>query len=484
MAFTNLMSETEPDYENTKYVCPKCGGEAKIRTGYDTAIICPKCGESRIVLSFSTNGDMETVVEGTNEYYEIEPSVRDALAALENVKASEETGIEKELAVLSAMNDLATEYNLTGREVKAENIANDVLITIRAMFERGEVSTDRYSDQVSMCAAFASARGDYDGAQKVYDSALIDMYDYKDVNVASLKVKRGLLWSKKDSDSAETHLLDAIELVKDIDSSEFPDKYMRAIAFDTLRGIYGKKGEPEKMEEYLGKTIDERKDLLQKNADTPAYKVAELVDLMGYYAEVLSKTGDDNIAEIVLEEAKEIAEKAECKEGVAYAIMNRMGYIQSKKLDLPEDFLEQMDYVTEALEAAPGKDKRLKETLSQAYMFKSMERDPEDYDSLLADIGRAYDLLLELAYQGDVNEMFLMSTARSYLVLLNMKHPEKAKKIRQELGEIGISQQHLDESSRSSIGNSGKKTRVNVNKAPEKPLPGRRLKKQVKKKEE
>ena len=476
------MSETEQDYENTKYVCPKCKGEAKIRTGYDTAIVCPQCGDSRILLSFSTNGDMETVVEGTGEYYEIEPTVRQALDALEKAKASDKTGIDKQLEIFTATNNLATEYNNTGREVKAENLANDVLITIRSMFERGEVQAEVYCDQVSMCAAFASARGDYDGAQKVYDSALIDLYDCKDVNVASLKVKRGLLWSKKDADSAETHLLDAIELIKDIDSSEFPDPYMRAIAYDTLRGIYNKKAEPEKMEEYLSKAIDERKDLLSKNPDTPAYKVAELVDSMGYYAELLSKGGDDNLAEMILDEAKELAEKADCKEGVAYAVMNRAGYLQSKRKDLPEDFLDQMNFVTEALEAAPGKDKRLKETLSQAYMFKSMQRDPEDYENLLSDIGRAYDLLLELAYQGDVNEMFLMSTARSYLVLLNMKHPEKAKKVRQELGEIGISQKNLDESSRSSIGNSGKKTRVNLNKTPEKPLPGRRLKKQIKKK--
>ena len=82
------MSETEQDYENTKYVCPKCKGEAKIRTGYDTAIVCPQCGDSRIVLSFSTNGDMETVVEGTGEYYEIEPTVRQALDALEKAKAN------------------------------------------------------------------------------------------------------------------------------------------------------------------------------------------------------------------------------------------------------------------------------------------------------------------------------------------------------------------------------------------------------------
>jgi hypothetical protein len=117
-------------------------------------------------------------------------------------------------------------------------------------------------------------------------------------------------------------------------------------------------------------------------------------------------------------------------------------------------------------------------------MFKSMGRKPEDYEGLTEDIGNAYNILLDLAYQGDVNEMYLMSVARSYLILLNMKHPDKAKQVRKEMQEIGISQKALDESSRSSIGNSGKKTRVDLDKKqPEKPLPGRRLKRQVKKKE-
>ena len=75
-----------------------------------------------------------------------------------------------------------------------------------------------------------------------------------------------------------------------------------------------------------------------------------------------------------------------------------------------------------------------------------------------------------------------MSAARSYLILLNMKHPEKAKAVRQELNEIGISQKHLDVSARSTIGNSGKRTKVDYNEKAEKPLPGRRLKRQPSKK--
>ena len=143
-----------------------------------------------------------------------------------------------------------------------------------------------------------------------------------------------------------------------------------------------------------------------------------------------------------------------------------------------------MTKIIDTFVASPAKDKRLKESLAQAYMFRSMVIDPEDYDALVSDIGNAYDLLLDLAYRGDVNEMFLMSAARSYLILLNMKNPEKAKSVRQELNEIGISQKHLDTSARSTIGNSGKRTKVDYKEKVDKPLPGRRLKRQpIKKKE-
>ena len=134
----------------------------------------------------------------------------------------------------------------------------------------------------------------------------------------------------------------------------------------------------------------------------------------------------------------------------------------------------------EALAGAP-EEKRTMETLAQAHMFRSMARDAEDYDGLVADIGASYRILMDLAYKGEVNEMFLMSAARSYLVLLNMKDSEKAKEVRSELAEIGISQMDLDRSSRSSMGNAGKSTRVDIAPRPEKPLPGRRLKRNVKK---
>jgi len=144
-----------------------------------------------------------------------------------------------------------------------------------------------------------------------------------------------------------------------------------------------------------------------------------------------------------------------------------------------------MDTVISALEPLENKDKRTKENIAQAYMFRSMVRDPNDYDLLLADLKGAYDTLYELAQFGDVNEMFFMSTAHSYLVLLNMKDSEKAQEVRAELAELGISQKDLDKATRGTIGNvNSKKTKVDLLSSQEnKPIPGRRLKRQVKHKE-
>ena len=82
----------------------------------------------------------------------------------------------------------------------------------------------------------------------------------------------------------------------------------------------------------------------------------------------------------------------------------------------------------------------------------------------------------------DVNEMFFMSSAHSYLVLLNMKDHEKARKVREQLMEMGISQKDLDRSTRGTIGNvSSKKTKVDLLSSQQsKPIPGRRLKRQIK----
>ena len=477
------MSETEQDYAGTIYTCPVCGGDARISFENGTNIVCPKCGATRIILSFSPNGDMITVSENNNEYYEVEPDVRKALSKLKATESLPEG--ERELAAIDACVDLANAYNATGREGKAEDLANQTLSELAEMVDKGMDVGDRYCDQVSMCAAFASARSDYDKAQKIYDAALERLKDVRNIDVATLKVKRGLLWTKRDSEGAEKHLRDALDIVGDSDTSSYPDPYIRVIAYDALRAICAKRMDKDEAERFLMKSIDERKALLKSNPDTPSYRTTELVDVLGYYAETLSKYGDDNLAEQYLDEAIALSTAAGHQDALAYANMNRLKYEQNRKLPLPEDIMERMDRIIGTLDAVPAKDKRLKETLAQAYMFKSMGRKPEDYEGLTEDIGNAYNILLDLAYQGDVNEMYLMSVARSYLILLNMKHPDKAKQVRKEMQEIGISQKALDESSRSSIGNSGKKTRVDLDKKqqPEKPLPGRRLKRQTKPKQ-
>ena len=94
------MSETEQDYAGTVYACPVCGGDAKISFEDGTSIVCPKCGATRIILSFSPNGDMITVSENNNEYYEVEPSVRRALARLKDAENLPEE--ERDLAIIDA----------------------------------------------------------------------------------------------------------------------------------------------------------------------------------------------------------------------------------------------------------------------------------------------------------------------------------------------------------------------------------------------
>ncbi|MBQ6547758.1 MAG: hypothetical protein IJL79_02300, partial [Candidatus Methanomethylophilaceae archaeon] len=196
-----------------------------------------------------------------------------------------------------------------------------------------------------------------------------------------------------------------------------------------------------------------------------------------------AKKGNDDKAMELLNEAIDIAKKYDdCKDALAYALMNRAKYNQARNPEPPEGFLEDMDIVIPALEAMPIKDKRTRENIAQAYMFRSMVRDPNDYDNLLKDLEGSYETLLTLAQEGDVNEMFFMSSAHSYLVLLNMKDHEKAKKVREQLMEMGISQKDLDRSTRGTIGNvSTKKTKVDLLSSQQsKPIPGRRLKRQIK----
>ena len=116
------MSETEQDFAGVKYDCPVCGGDATITFENGTSIVCPKCGPTKIILSFSPNGDMITVSENNNEYYEIEPDVRSALKELKDAEAKGD-----KLSIIDANIRLASAYNMTGREGKAENLANDML---------------------------------------------------------------------------------------------------------------------------------------------------------------------------------------------------------------------------------------------------------------------------------------------------------------------------------------------------------------------
>ena len=227
---------------------------------------------------------------------------------------------------------------------------------------------------------------------------------------------------------------------------------------------------------------------LDKIVGSGPYKISdfeaiELADSMGFAAEEEAKKGNDDKAMDLLNEAIEITRKYEdCKDALAYALMNRAKYNQSRNPEPPEGFLEDMDTIIPALEAMPIKDKRTRENIAQAYMFRSMVRDPNDYDNLLKDLEGSYEALLSLAQEGDVNEMFFMSSAHSYLVLLNMKDHEKARKVREQLMEMGISQKDLDRSTRGTIGNvSSKKTKVDLLSSQQsKPIPGRRLKRQIK----
>ena len=69
--------------EEVEFTCPKCGKVAELRSGYETSVICSDCGETKIIMNFLSNGDIETVTSDTGEYYELEPSVRSALKAVD-----------------------------------------------------------------------------------------------------------------------------------------------------------------------------------------------------------------------------------------------------------------------------------------------------------------------------------------------------------------------------------------------------------------
>ena len=464
-----------------EYTCPKCGGDAELQQDYETKVICPKCGETAINMSFLSNGDIETVTADTGEYYELEPSARKALKAMKEAKDDNEK--------IDALSQLCDAYGATGREGKAETLSMELLSVIRGLVDQGvEGMRDRYIDQVSICAAFATARGNYKDASSVYLDSLKYLEGSDDIQVASLKVNYGYLcMMKKDLVESEKAFREALEMI-DVCFARGEigdDPYIRATVYDSLRMICNKNNDKESSEKFMLLALDERR-RLEKECPVNSARLIELADSLGFAAEEEAKKGNDDKAMGLLNEAIETTKKYDdCKDALAYALMNRAKYNQSRNPEPPEGFLEDMDVIIPALEAMPVKDKRTRENIAQAYMFRSMVRDPNDYDNLLKDLEGSYETLLTLAQEGDVNEMFFMSSAHSYLVLLNMKDHEKARKVREQLMEMGISQKDLDRSTRGTIGNvSTKKTKVDLLSSQQsKPIPGRRLKRQIKHKD-
>lgn len=464
-----------------EYTCPKCGGPAELEQDYETSVKCDKCGETKIIMNFLSNGDIETVTEDTGDYYELEPSARRALAELRDAK--------DEISKIEAMSHLSDAYSETGREGKAEDLAEDVLAMLRQQVDKDVPGMrNRYIDQVSICAAFSTARGDYKKASETYLESLRYLGEGDDMQIASLKVNYGFLCTmKKEFYDAEKAFRESMDMIRRCFANKDlgDDPYILATVYDSLRMVLGKNNKKEEAEEYLHLALDERRKLL-KTAPVNSARLIELADSLGFVAEEEARKGNVEEAEKLLAEAIEATKAFEDhKDAYAYALMNRAKYRQARNPEPPEGFLEDMDIVIPALEGMPIKDKRTRENIAQAYMFRSMVRDPNDYDNLLKDLEGSYNTLYSLAQEGDVNEMFFMSSAHSYLVLLNMKDHEKAREIRDQLLELGISQKDLDKSTRGTIGNvSSKKTKIDILSTPQsKPMPGRRLKRQTKKKE-
>jgi len=460
-----------------EFTCPKCGGPAEVDNGYDTIVKCPGCGETRIIMNFLSNGDIETVTADTNEYYELEPSVRAILDKLDSA------GGDDRISVLTELSDA---YSATGREGKAEDLAKEVLVLLR---EKADKARSAYLEQIPVIAAFAIARGNYQDAADAYKKGLEYIGSEVSLEAASMKVNYGFLCNmKKDTVSAQKAFEESLMIIQECFArgDKGDDPYILATVYDSLRMMAVKNNEQELSDEYADKALEERKRLLDIIPPTDV-RLTEYADSLGYLAEQEMKKGNGDKGLKMMDDAVDTVRRfPECREALAHALMNRAKYQQSLSSEIPEGFLGDMDTVISILEEKENKDKRIRENIAQAYMFRSMVRDPEDYDLLREDLRNAYENLLILAQYGDANELFFMSAAHSYLVLLNMKDHDKAQEVRAQLADLGISQKDLDKATRGTIGNvSNRKTRVEALSSQEnRPIPGRRLKRQTRHKGE
>ena len=117
--------------EEKLFECPRCGNFAEFISDYNSARVeCKKCGPTKILLSFNSNGDMQTVSENDGKEYEIDADVRRSIFTLEK------TNKEDFKKYIECKNNLSLSYSSSGREVKAEIIAYETLEEIKEKFQK------------------------------------------------------------------------------------------------------------------------------------------------------------------------------------------------------------------------------------------------------------------------------------------------------------------------------------------------------------